>query len=137
MRRYIGGGLSLGHYIPGIHMAPRLRCPPLASGQRRGETLHQTRCEDLVSPRLEAGAAGDAWGRLWNPAPAAVPHRTSFLALLRDRQISHWPNAIWKTTPYVSWMITLIGDPLYNPYRAHSRSIWQILVDALQGETEP
>ena len=33
----------------------------------------------------------------------------------------------WKTVPSVSWQMAIIGDPLYNPFKAHPA----LAVDAL------
>jgi hypothetical protein len=32
-------------------------------------------------------------------------------------------EAYYLTTPYVSWRMVLIGDPLYNPWRHHRRRL--------------
>jgi uncharacterized protein (TIGR03790 family) len=59
-------------------------------------------------------------GAVNEPYLAAFPAPDEFFPLLLTGK---WPLAecYWRTTPMTSWRITLIGDPLYNPFVAHPR----------------
>jgi hypothetical protein len=43
----------------------------------------------------------------------------------------------WKTTPAVSWRMTLIGDPLYNPFAAKPAMTIDALHESLRAALLP
>jgi len=38
----------------------------------------------------------------------------------------------WKSTPYTSWMICAIGDPLYTPYKTNPQLAVEDLPERLR-----
>ena len=59
-------------------------------------------------------------GPVHEPYLAAFPKADEFFPLLLTGK---WTLAecYWRTTPMTSWRMTLIGDPLYNPFAAHPK----------------
>ena len=61
-------------------------------------------------------AVAGTTGPVYEPFLVAFPRPDEFLPLLLSGQYS-WAEAYYRAKPYNSWMMTLIGDPLYNPFR--------------------
>ncbi len=57
-------------------------------------------------------------GAVDEPYLAAFPLPQDFFALLLTGQYS-LAECYWRTVPHASWRMTLIGDPLYRPFRAN------------------
>jgi len=66
---------------------------------------------------LSAGAAATV-GAVDEPLLTAFPAPEEFYPLLLTGRFT-LAECYWRTTPMVSWQITLIGDPLYNPFKAN------------------
>jgi uncharacterized protein (TIGR03790 family) len=54
-------------------------------------------------------------GAVEEPLLEAFPHPEDFFPLLLTGKYT-LAECYWRTTPTVSWRMTLIGDPLYNPF---------------------
>jgi uncharacterized protein (TIGR03790 family) len=56
-------------------------------------------------------------GAVDEPYLAAFPLPQEFFPLLLTGKLTI-AECYWRTVPHTSWRMTLIGDPLYNPYKA-------------------
>jgi uncharacterized protein (TIGR03790 family) len=56
-------------------------------------------------------------GPVNEPYLTAFPAPDDFFPLLLTGKLT-LAEAYWRTCPYVSWRMALVGDPLYNPYKA-------------------
>ena len=68
-----------------------------------------------TAPLLARGAAFSP-GNVWEPYLAMCP----WLDVMLDRLLAGWTvaEAGWNATPALSWMTTMVGDPLYRPFPA-------------------
>lgn len=66
-----------------------------------------------VGPLLAAGAAA-TWGSVSEPFLGATPH----LPIFADRLCrgATFAESVYLSLPFLSWQITVIGDPLYRPF---------------------
>ncbi len=55
-------------------------------------------------------------GAVAEPYLHSFPQADEFFPLLFTGKLT-LAEVYWKTTPFTSWMQTLIGDPLYTPYK--------------------
>lgn len=101
-------------------------------------TLH-TPSRQWVSGLLEDGIAGTL-GAVAEPYLNAFPLPDEFFPLLFTGKLT-LAEVYWKTNPMVSWQITMIGDPLYNPFKSHpvlsTEALPQPLQTALKPTTRP
>jgi uncharacterized protein (TIGR03790 family) len=67
-----------------------------------------------VAGMLNDGIAG-TMGAVAEPYLAAFPPADEFVGLLMTGKLT-LAEVYWKTAPVTSWMLTMIGDPLYRPY---------------------
>lgn len=74
----------------------------------------RTRTRYWVGPLLARGAAA-ALGAVSEPYLATMP----WLHILSDRLCRGfcWADAVYMAMPAVSWQVTVVGDPLYRPFR--------------------
>jgi len=56
-------------------------------------------------------------GAVSEPYLTAFPDADSYVPLLLTGKLT-MAEVYWRTAPMTSWKITVIGDPLYNPFRA-------------------
>ncbi len=71
-------------------------------------------------------------GAVNEPTLAAFPLPQDFFPLLMTGKYT-LAECYWRTNPLVSWKMTLIGDPLYNPFAANP----QVAVDKLEKGLAP
>jgi hypothetical protein len=64
---------------------------------------------------LEHGVAATL-GPVWEPKLAAFPLPDDFFSLLLTGRYN-LVEAYYRTTPFSSWVMVLVGDPLYNPFK--------------------
>jgi uncharacterized protein (TIGR03790 family) len=57
-------------------------------------------------------------GAVAEPYLQAFPNADDFFPLLLTGKLT-LAEVYWKTTPMTSWMISMIGDPLYTPYKVN------------------
>jgi uncharacterized protein (TIGR03790 family) len=67
-----------------------------------------------VGPLLEHGAAA-TMGAVYEPFLALTPHLDIFTSRLLDGD--SFAEAAYAAQPGLSWMITVVGDPLYRPFQ--------------------
>jgi uncharacterized protein (TIGR03790 family) len=109
------GWYSLGRYVNAFDFAPGAVGFHIASSEavslRGRDNLRW--CAQL----LEHGVVATL-GPVEEPYLTAFPRATDFFGLLLTGKYT-LVECYYLTIPHVSWMMTLIGDPLYNPFRAH------------------
>jgi hypothetical protein len=67
-----------------------------------------------VAPLLAHGAAA-TMGMVYEPYLTLTPHEDIFTRrLLQD---NYFAEAAYASEPALSWMLTVVGDPLYRPFR--------------------
>lgn len=69
--------------------------------------------KNWAGPLLDRGA-GAVLGSVAEPYLQFTPHIDKFLTALLDGH--HFAEAAYFSQPSLSWMITMIGDPLYRPF---------------------
>jgi len=77
-------------------------------------------------PQMIVNGVAATLGAVDEPLLTAFPAPEQFFALLLTGKYTI-AECYWRTTPKVSWQMTLIADPLYNPFKANP----QITVDSL------
>jgi hypothetical protein len=71
-------------------------------------------------------------GPVAEPYLQAFPTADDFFPLLLTGKLT-LAEVYWKTTPWTSWMISMIGDPLYTPYKTNPALTIEDLPPRLQG----
>lgn len=105
------GWYSLGKYIGAFDWVPGAVGYHVASAEavslRKGDYWCKRMIDDGISATL---------GPVNEPYLQSFPDPRAFFGLLLTGK---YPLAevYWRTTPYASWVMTLVGDPLYNPFK--------------------
>lgn len=107
------GWYSLAKYIDAFEWQPGAVAYHLASGEAR--TLREPASEAWCKKMLEDGICATI-GPVYEPYLAAFPRPNEFFALLLQGELT-LAECYARTNPYNSWMMTLIGDPLYRPFK--------------------
>ncbi len=106
------GWYSVRNYVPGLALEPGAVALHIASYEAisvRGENE-----KGWVAGLLRDGAAASI-GAVAEPYLHTFPRPDAFFPLLMTGRVT-LAEAYWRTTPTVSWMMVLFGDPLYRPY---------------------
>ncbi|TWU25809.1 TIGR03790 family protein [Bythopirellula polymerisocia] len=106
------GWYSLGKYVDAFDWAPGAVAYHLASAE--ATTLRNKESEVWCKRMLEDGVCATI-GPVYEPYLVAFPRPNEFLALLIKGELS-LVECYYQTKPFNSWMMTLIGDPLYRPF---------------------
>jgi uncharacterized protein (TIGR03790 family) len=109
------GWYSLRHYVPGMEFAPGAVGYHVASLEMVG--LHESYETGWVRGLTSDGVVATL-GPVAEPYLLAFPPPNEFFPLLMTGKLS-LAEVYWRTEPTTSWMMCLIGDPLYTPYRTH------------------
>ncbi len=109
------GWYSLQKYVPAFQWVPGAVGWHVASF----EAVH---LRDPSSPEwcpqmIRNGVAATI-GAVDEPTLAAFPLPTEFFSLLLTGRYTV-AECYWRTVPMVSWRLTLIADPLYNPFKVN------------------
>jgi uncharacterized protein (TIGR03790 family) len=80
------------------------------------KTLHQQMGSGWVRGLMQDGVVGTV-GPVAEPYLVAFPKADEFFALLLTGRLT-LAEVYWRTNPMTSWMMCMIGDPLYRPYKA-------------------
>jgi uncharacterized protein (TIGR03790 family) len=107
------GWYSLGKYIDAFDWAPGAVAYHLASSE--ADTLREPRSQVWCKKLLEDGVCATI-GPVYEPYLTAFPRPDEFLALLLRGDLT-LVECYYQTQPFNSWMMTLIGDPLYRPFK--------------------
>jgi uncharacterized protein (TIGR03790 family) len=107
------GWYSLGKYVDAFQWARGAVGYHVASAE--AVTLHQKNSRAWCKRMLEEGVCATV-GPVAEPYLTAFPPPDEFFPLLLTGK---WTLAecYYRATPYLSWMMTLIGDPLYRPFK--------------------
>ena len=108
------GWYSPGEYVPSVAFVPGGVALHIASYEML--TLHNPTkgwCRNM----LDAGAVA-TFGPCSEPTILAFPAADDFFSLLFTGKLT-LAEVYWKTNPMISWKITLLGDPLYTPYKVN------------------
>jgi uncharacterized protein (TIGR03790 family) len=106
------GWYSPGHYVPSCDFNPGAVGYHIASWELG--SLHTPNTQ-WVRGLISDGVVGTL-GPVYEPYLGAFPLPDEFVPLLLTGKLT-LAEAYWRTTPMTSWMISFIGDPLYNPYK--------------------
>lgn len=127
------GWYSLRHYVPvctfnrgalGFHLAS-YECI----------SIHNPTETGWVRGLLNAGVVG-TFGPVAEPYLQSFPRPDDFFPLMLTGKFT-LAEAYWRTTPMVSWMQVLVGDPLYNPYKQDPALAMADLPARLRNVTPP
>lgn len=75
-------------------------------------------------------------GAVAEPYLAAFPPPQQFFPLLMTGKLT-LSEVYWRTTPQISWMMCMIGDPLYRPYALHPAMKVEDLPADLRAAVDP
>lgn len=112
------GWYSLAKYVDAFDWQPGAVAYHLASSE--AATLRDPASEVWCKKMLEDGVCATI-GPVYEPYLGAFPRPDEFFALLLrgDRTLV---ECYYLTQPFNSWMMTLIGDPLYRPFKYRAPS---------------
>jgi uncharacterized protein (TIGR03790 family) len=107
------GWYSLGKYIDAFEWVPGAVGYHLASSE--AATLRDPNSQVWCKKMLEKGVCATI-GPVYEPYLAAFPRPDEFFTLLLRGELT-LVECYSLTNPYNSWMMVLIGDPLYRPFK--------------------
>lgn len=108
------GWYSLGAYVDAFQWQPGAVGYHLASIE--AVTLRDPHSKAWCPSMLARGVCATL-GPVAEPYLAAFPLPDDFFSLLLTGQYT-LVEVYYRTTPFTSWQMVLVGDPLYNPFRA-------------------
>jgi uncharacterized protein (TIGR03790 family) len=106
------GWYSLANYIPCCRFVPGAVAYHIASAE--AVSLRDPKAKYWCKNQLADGAAATL-GPVSEPYLHAFPRPAEFFGLLVTGKYT-LVECYWKTSLLTSWMMVLVGDPLYNPY---------------------
>jgi uncharacterized protein (TIGR03790 family) len=109
------GWYSLQQYVPAFTWQPGSVGWHVASFEAMH--LRDPNSQEWCVKMIQNGVAATV-GAIDEPRLAAFPIPQEFFALLLTGKYSV-AECYWRTMPHVSWRMTLIADPLYNPFKAN------------------
>jgi uncharacterized protein (TIGR03790 family) len=107
------GWYSLAKYVDAFDWKPGAVAYHLASSEMA--TLHDARSQVWCKRLLDDGVCVTI-GPVYEPYLAAFPRPDEFFALLLRGDLT-LAECYYQTQPFNSWMMALVGDPLYRPFR--------------------
>lgn len=107
------GWYSLASYVDAFDWKPGAVGYHLASAECK--TLREAGSNVWCKRMLEDGI-GATLGPTYEPYLAAFPRPLDFFPLLLSGRYT-LAEVYAATNPYTSWVMVLVGDPLYNPYK--------------------
>lgn len=122
------GWYSLRNYVPACSFAPGAVGYHIASLEM--VSLRGPQEKGWVKGLLEDGMAA-TMGAVAEPYLHAFPPADDFFPLLMTGKLT-LAEVYWRTCPLSSWMICMIGDPLYTPYKIKPALAPQDLPEKLQ-----
>jgi uncharacterized protein (TIGR03790 family) len=111
------GWYSLAKYIDAFDWQPGAVAYHLASGE--AATLRDPNSQVWCKRMIEDGVAA-TMGPVYEPYLMAFPRPEQFFGLLLEGKLT-LVECYYRTMPFNSWMMTLIGDPLYRPFKNFDR----------------
>ncbi|MCK4601480.1 MAG: TIGR03790 family protein, partial [Phycisphaerae bacterium] len=123
------GWYSLKRYVPAFMWVPGSVGWHVASFEAMH--LRDPNSNEWCVKMIQNGVAATI-GAVNEPTLAAFPLPQDFFPLLMTGKYT-LAECYWRTNPMVSWRMTLIGDPLYNPFAANP----QLNADKLPRDLAP
>ena len=109
------GWYSLAKYVDAFQWKPGAVGYHMASSE--ATTLRNPESKVWCKQMLERGVGGTI-GPVYEPYLLAFPRPNEFLALLCSGRYT-FIECIYRTKSTNSWVMTTVGDPLYNPFKAN------------------
>lgn len=122
------GWYSLAKYVDAFQWKRGAVGYHLASGE--ATTLRKLDSNVWCKRMLESGVCATL-GPTYEPYLTAFPRPLDFFPLLLTGELT-LAEVYARTNPYNSWVMVLVGDPLYNPFKNRPRFDRQNLPEALQ-----
>ena len=107
------GWYSLAHYIDAFDWKPGSVAYHMASSE--AATLRDPKSQVWCKRMLEKGVCATL-GPVHEPYLAAFPRPDEFFPLLMSGRYT-LVETYYRTKPFNSWVMVLVGDPLYTPFR--------------------
>jgi uncharacterized protein (TIGR03790 family) len=107
------GWYSLSNYVDAFAWKPGAVAWHIASGE--ADTLRRPESNVWCKKMLEKGVCGTL-GPVYEPYLTAFPRPLEFFTLLLSGKLP-LGEIYALTNPHSSWVMVLVGDPLYNPFR--------------------
>jgi uncharacterized protein (TIGR03790 family) len=107
------GWYSLAKYVDAFDWKPGAVAYHLASSE--AHTLRDPASHAWCKKLIEDGVCATI-GPVYEPYLGSFPRPNEFFALLLRGDLT-LVECYARTSPYNSWMMTLIGDPLYRPFK--------------------
>ncbi len=107
------GWYSLAKYVDAFDWKPGAVAYHLASNE--AQTLRDPASQVWCKKLLEDGVCATI-GPVYEPYLGSFPRPNEFLSLLLQGELT-LVECFARTNPFNSWMMTLIGDPLYRPFK--------------------
>jgi len=123
------GWYSLCNYVPAFTWNKGAVGYHIASYE--ASNLRNPQTKEWCAKMIQHGVAA-TMGPVSEPYLSAFPLPEDFFSLLLTGKYT-LAECYWRTQPCASWQMTLIGDPLYNPYKGNP----QLTVDKLQDKLAP
>jgi uncharacterized protein (TIGR03790 family) len=121
------GWYSLAKYVDAFEWRPGAVAYHLASSE--ANTLRDPQSEVWCKRMIEDGVAATI-GPVFEPYLMSFPRPEQFFGLLLKGELT-LAECYWKTLPVNSWMMVLVGDPLYRPFK--NRDVKKAGATALEG----
>jgi uncharacterized protein (TIGR03790 family) len=112
------GWYSLRKYVPAFMWARGAVGWHIASFE--AASLRKADTQEWCAKMIQNGVAATV-GPVEEPRLGAFPLPQHFFPLLMTGRYT-LAECYWRTCPFVSWRMTLIGDPLYNPFKANPQA---------------
>ena len=122
------GWYSLGKYVDSFTWRPGAVAFHIASME--AQTLTTPGGSVWCNAMLERGVAATL-GPVHEPFLASFPLPDDFFSLLLTGEYT-LAETYYRTAPFSSWVMTLVGDPLYNPFKHHPALVEGNLPDRLK-----
>ncbi|MDQ3438884.1 MAG: TIGR03790 family protein, partial [Planctomycetota bacterium] len=127
------GWYKLRSYVPSCGFNPGAVGFHVASLEM--VSLHAPNESGWVAGLLRNNVAATL-GAVAEPYLSAFPNADDFFPLLLTGELP-LAEVYWRTNPMTSWMINMIGDPLYTPYKVNPQMKWDDLTELLRNAMEP
>jgi len=113
-----GGAMAAPQFVPG---AVAIHIHSFSAGSLRDPNAH------WVAPLVTRGVAATA-GNVYEPYLDLTPH----LDVFNERLLQGFTFAesVYMSLKVLSWMTTVVGDPLYRPFAALQGGAWRLEPDA-------
>lgn len=125
------GWYSLGKYVDAFEWKPGSVGYHMASME--AQTLRDPKSDVWCNAMLRDGIAATL-GPTYEPYLASFPLPDDFFPLLLTGRYT-LAEIYYRTSPFNSWVMTLIGDPLYNPFKNRPALAEDALPERLRAKT--